>query len=306
MSALHASIPPGAERREALRGHAAMLAFAAIVSGSFTLGALAAPHLPPEALNVARFALAAAALGAMAAAGPGLRLRQLAQPWRYALLGGTLAVYFVLMFVALRIASPVSTGAVFTLTPAMSAVFAWALLGQRTDRRVALALALGAAGASWVIFRGDLRAMMAFEIGRGEAIFLVGCAAHALYTPMVRLFKRDEPLLAFAFWTTLACFLAILAYALATGALAAVRWSALPPIVWGAIAYLALMASATTFVLVQFAALRLPAAKVMAYGYVTPSFVILWEGLLGHGWPAASILAGVAATACAMLFLLRG
>jgi drug/metabolite transporter (DMT)-like permease len=51
--------------------------------------------------------------------------------------------------------------------------------------------------------------------------------------------------------------------------------------------------------------MRLPASKVMAYGYLTPSFIILWEGLLGHGWPSASTLAGVAVTVAAMLLLLK-
>ena len=41
------------------------------------------------------------------------------------ILGGLLAGYFILMFEALRLTDPVSTGAVFTLTPIMSAGFGW-------------------------------------------------------------------------------------------------------------------------------------------------------------------------------------
>ena len=36
------------------RGHLAMLAFSALVAGSFSLGVLAAPHIDPGALSVAR------------------------------------------------------------------------------------------------------------------------------------------------------------------------------------------------------------------------------------------------------------
>ena len=43
----------------------------------------------------------------------------------------------------------------------------------------------------------------------------------------------------------------------------------------------------------------------MAYGYLVPSFVILWEGLLGHGWVAAPVWLGVAATIGALLILLK-
>ena len=42
--------------------------------------------------------------------------------------------------------------------------------------------------------------------------------------------------------------------------------------------------------------MRLPASKTLAYGYLTPSFIILFEGLLGHGWATASVLAGAAVT----------
>ena len=42
----------------AQRGHLAMLAFSALVAGSFSLGAMAAKFVSPAALTVARFALA--------------------------------------------------------------------------------------------------------------------------------------------------------------------------------------------------------------------------------------------------------
>ena len=45
-------------------GHLAMLAFSALVAGSFSLGALAAPLISPAALTVARFGLAGALVGA--------------------------------------------------------------------------------------------------------------------------------------------------------------------------------------------------------------------------------------------------
>jgi drug/metabolite transporter (DMT)-like permease len=290
-------------RAEALKGHGAMLAFAVIISGSFSLGHLAAPHLAPSALNAARFGVALVALGLAAALGPGLRREHLRAPWRYLALGSLLAVYFVLMFEALRLTDPVSTAAVFTLTPLMSAGFGRLVAGQRVGAGVIGALALGGIGALWVIFRADLDALLALRLGAGERLFLIGCAAHALYTPMVRRLNRGEPPLAFAFWTSAACGLTILGLALTDGSLAGVDWAALPRVAVWAILYLAVMATATTAVLVQVAALRLPAGKAMAYGYLVPSFVIVWEGLAGHGWAAPAVLGGVALTVAAMLLL---
>ncbi|HIC66573.1 MAG TPA: EamA family transporter, partial [Paracoccus sp.] len=47
-------------RAQALRGHAAMLLFSALVAGSFSLGARAANLIDPAAITAARFVIAAA------------------------------------------------------------------------------------------------------------------------------------------------------------------------------------------------------------------------------------------------------
>ena len=52
-------------------------------------------------------------------------------------------------------------------------------------------------------------------------------------------------------------------------------------------------------------ALRLPSAKVMAYTYLTPSWVILWEMALGRPLPPALILVGLGITMGALALLLK-
>ena len=287
--------------REALRAHLAMVLFAAAISVSFSLGHRAAPHISPEALTLARFAVAGAVMGALA----GLRLRaeHFAAPWRYPLLGGLLAFYFVMMFEALRLTDAVSTAAVFTLTPAMSAVFGWVLMRQRAGPRMALALALGSAGAVWVIFRGERGRILALDLGPGEAIFLAGCAAHALYAPLVPRLNRGEPVVVF---TALTVAGGLVPLALWAGPSAvATGWSALPAVVWAAVGYLGVVATAGTFFLVQFASLRIKAAQVMAYGFLVPVFVVVWEGLLGGEWVALPVWLGVVAVLGALGLLLR-
>ena len=75
--------------------------------------------------------------------------------------------------------------------------------------------------------------------------------------------------------------------------------------VWIAIGYTAVFASAVTMFLIQFASMRLPSSKVMAYTYLTPSWVILWEVAFGQAVPAGVILVGVALTIFALLMLLK-
>lgn len=292
----------GGMSREA-RGHLAMLTFSALVAGSFSLGSLIANEVAPSALNAVRFAIAAVVIAAVALATTGIERSALRAPWRYFVLGGLFATYFVLMFEGLKTAPPVSAAAVFTLTPILSALAGWMLLRQVTTGRMALALTIGALGALWVIFRADWAALRAFEIGRGEIVYFWGCAAHAIYTPMVRKLNRGEPAVVF----TLGMLLAGCAILTVVGwsEIRATDWANLPPIVWVGLFYVAIFASAATFVLLQFATLYLPSAKVMAYTYLTPSWVILWEIALGNGAPTGLVLVGIAMTVVALLMLLE-
>ena len=290
-------------RRGEFAGHLAMLAFAVFISGSFALGGQAAPHIAPEAITAMRFLLAVLVMGLFVWLTGNWRRSVLEAPWRYLILGGLQATYFVLMFRALQITDPVSTGAVFTLMPLMAAGFGWLFLRQVSPLPVLFAFLVGGLGALWVIFRGDVADMAAFNFGPGERIFLVGCACHAAFTPLSPKLRRGEPLPAYTLMSLIGA--GILVFAYGSTDIAATDWRSLPPVVWLTIVYLAVFTTAITFFLVQFAAIRLPSGKVMAYGYLVPSFVIIWEGVSGRGWVSPIVWIGVAATIAALLMLLR-
>lgn len=285
------------------RGHLAMLAFSALVAGSFSLGSMAANHIDPAAFNAVRFLCGAVVVAVLVQARGGFERWHFRAPWRYLVLGGLFGAYFVLMFEGLKTAPPVSAAAVFTLTPIMTAGFGFLLLSQVMTGRMALALTIGGAGALWVIFRADLSALLAFEVGRGEVIYFIGCVSHAVYTPMVRVLNRGESAPVSTFGTMLGG--ATVLFLWGGGEVMATDWSALPAIVWITLAYTAVMATAVTVVLLQFASMRLPASKVMAYTYLTPTWVIGWEFFLGNGLPTVYVLGGVALTVLALLLLLK-
>jgi drug/metabolite transporter (DMT)-like permease len=287
----------------ALMGHLGMLAFSALVAGSFSLGAMAAPYIAPSTMTVVRFAIAGALVGAIAALTTGIPRSALQAPWRYFVSGGLLSVYFVMMFWGLQTASAVPVAAVFTLTPVMTAGFGWLLLRQITTPRMGAALAIGAIGAVWVIFRGDLGMLLGLQIGQGEAIYFVGCVAHAIYAPLVRKLNRGETALVSTFGMMVAGFLILSLWG--GRDVFATDWAALPAIVWICLIYVSVIASAVTFVLLQFGAMRLPAAKVMAYTYLVPSWVILWELALGHDHPPLNVLGGITLTILALALLLK-
>ena len=280
-----------------------MLLFSALVAGAFSLGSLIANDIAPAAVNAMRFLIAAMIVGAAAFATGKIDRRALRAPWRYVVLGGLFAAYFVLMFEGLKTAPPVSAAAVFTLTPPLAALFGWLVLRQVATPRMALALGIGAAGALWVIFRADLSALLRFQLGRGEAIYFLGCTAHALYTPMVRRLNRGEPPVVFTFGMLLAGLGILTVWGWSD--IRATDWAGLAPLVWITILYVAIFASAATFVLLQFATLYLPSAKVMAYTYLTPSWVLLWEIALGQDVPPAYVLPGILLSGWALFLLLK-
>lgn len=290
------------DRRQA-EGHIAMLGFSAMVAGSFTFGALTGPYIAPIALNAARFWLAGALLLVAALASTGLTAKDFAKPWRYLVLGGLYAIYFVTMFEGLITATPVSIAAVFTLTPILAAFFGWLFLRQILTPRMALALAIGGLGALWVIFEADWDKLRAFQVGRGEIIYFIGVVAHAIYTPLVRKTNRGEPALVFTFGVVV--FAAVILTVLGWPAIAATDWTAMPPVVWWAIAYTGVFATAGTIMLMQIASLRLPAAKVMAHTYLVPGWVIVWELAFGRSPPTALVLVGLGLSVVALVLLLR-
>ena len=290
-----------AKGREKLKGHLAMLLFAVLIAGSFSFGGLAARTMEAEPLTLWRYILTVAVMAALAFGVFKVPAVLPRQAWRFLLLGGLIAIYMLTMFWALEFTSPIATGAVFTLMPLMSAAFALPVLGQKIRPGVLAGLLIAAAGAVWVIFRGDIAALLAFDIGTGEMIFFAGVICHALYVPLIRRFDRGEPAVAFGFWVTVGATLWLIPPGLR--GLIDTDFSALPVAVYAAVTYLAVVTTAGTFLLLQYASMRLPASKVLGYGYLTPSVVILLEGLLGHGWASLPVLAGALVTACGLALM---
>jgi drug/metabolite transporter (DMT)-like permease len=281
--------------RQKLLGHLAMLLFTALVSGSYSIGGMAASHIGPGAINAMRFAFGVVVMATAVAVLTRGRIPAPRAAWRYLVLGALMAVFFITMFMALRLTDPVSTGAVFTLMPLMSAVFGYFFLGQVPRGIVIASLVFAGLG-------GNFDALLAFDLGRGEMIFFIGVVCHAAYAPLVRkLNDGREPLVAFTLWTLVATGLCVALYGVSE--IVQTDWHSLPAIVWVAIVYLAIFTTAGTTFLVQYAAMRLPAAKVLAYTYLSPCYIILFEGLLGHGWASPGVALGASVTVLGLVVM---
>ena len=279
-----------------------MLAFSGLVAGSFALGVKVANDITPAAFTLIRFVIAVSILATVLLIKTEFTKKVFKAPWRFFVLGGCIAIYFVLMFEGLKIASSVSLAAVFTFAPLLSGLFGYILVRQKMSLSIFTALIIGAIGALWVVFEGNFQRLIMLEFGLGEMIFFCGVVFHALYTPLYRKLNRGESPLGFAFATTLGATILMIFYGI--GDVYQTDLLNLSWMVWLTLFYTALFASALTFFLIQYATLVLPSSKVMAYTYLVPSWALMWELGLGQNISIYNIGLGILLTIFALVILL--
>lgn len=286
------------------KAHAAMLVFAFLVSTSFTIGRALTFSLDPVPLTFLRFLMAVAIFTLVAlASNERFSLPRPGDLLRYLFLAFLLVTFFVTMFEGLRWTTPLNAGAVFTLVPLMTVVIAFVVLRQRLSAFGFGCLLIASASALWIMFNGRLEHLLALKIGKGELIFLIGCATYAGYSPAVRKMHKGRELVFLTLWTFVACCALLLAYG--WHGIVEAPWLLTSPLVYLGVAWLAVFTTAITFYLIQYATVRLPSAKVMSYTLLIPAFILLQRLANGGSWPSLSVLAAVAVLITAMLALQR-
>ena len=278
-----------------------MLLFSLCVSVSYILGAMVANDIEPGAITAARFLIGAIIMGALLFISKNLKREDFKKPWRFLILGLSIVLYFVLMFEALKTASSLSLAVVFTLTPFIALFFEY-FLKKKVTLKAFLAISLGAMGAIWIIFEGNLQNLITFRIGYGELLFFWGCVGHSLYAILIPILNKGENAASQTLGTLSAGFLLLIL--IFTNDIVETQWLSLSPLAWITIIYLAIIATAFTFFLIQFAAKRISASKVMAYTYAVPFWVALGEIIINSSFPDTNIIFGGFIIAFALLVLI--
>lgn len=270
--------------------HSLMFVSATLVSTSFIVGAAIANDLDPLVLTMVRFIIAALVLGPIVYLRSGL-LFSWSLFWRCGAMSASLVTFFGCMFLSLRYTTPLNTSVLFTLAPPISGIYSLILVRERLPRVQLVALALGMIGALWVIFKGDISLLLAMQWNRGDLIFMVGCLFIALYTPLVKLLHRGEPMLTLTFWilVTGTCWLLLVG----GGKLLSVDWSMVELRTWLGLSYLAVFTTVITFFLTTFCVPYIGPTRSMAYSYLYPGLVLVIDLVLGHGLPPLGTMPGV-------------
>lgn len=259
--------------------HLLMLVLVALVASSFPLAAAITHALPPEVAMCLRFALAALIFIPIVYSRYPLELPGYRALCRYALLSLPLVTFFWCMFESLRYTSAVSTAALYTSVPAMTAVYAVFLNRETVGRKRLLGLCLGMLASLWIVFRGDFQALLSLAFNRGDWIFLAGCLAMAIYNPMLKRLYRGEPTELMTFWVLLlgAGFL----FLLSASQITEVSWTSVPAKAYWGLLYLAIFTTMVTFFIQQYATLQIGATQSISYSYLTPLFVLLLGLMMG-------------------------
>jgi drug/metabolite transporter (DMT)-like permease len=284
--------------------HAMMLLCAVLVSTSFTASKAIAHSMDPAVLTLLRFVIAALLFLPYVQYKHGLQLPEKKQVLGYACISFILTGFFWLMFLSLRTTTALNTGVIFTLVPSISGLYSAILLKERLGRYRLIAMIPAIIGAIWVLFRGSLTEVLAFNLNSGDLIFFISCLLMALYTPLVKLFHKEEPMSVMTFWI------------LVTGSgwlflfcghqLPAVSWGTVPLKIWAGILYLAIFSTIITFFLSQLCTLFLGPTRVMAYSYLYPPCIVLIEWFFGHPLPPIHVIPGVILIIAAMFIVQQG
>ena len=283
------------------RIHLLLLFSTTLVSTSFIVAELITDTLDPIVLTLVRFVLAALILLPVIFIRHGLSI-SIGSLCRYAAISACLVLFFWAMFSSLRYTSPLNISVLFTLVPAISALYSAILNREQISTSLLLALVVGLMGALWVIFEGDWHRFRELAWNRGDLIFFGGCLAMALYTPLVRLLHRQEPMEVMTFWVLVTgCFWL---FPGGVKILADTSLTTIPRTTWLWIVYLALFSTVITFYCTQYATKIIGPTRTIAYSYLYPVLVVMLNYVLGRGWPAVQVIPGILMTVAAMLLLL--
>lgn len=283
-------------------GHMAMLMFSLLVSGSFVLGSIIANLISPDLVTFLRFLIAFIAIAILILYQSKFCFLKYLSIGRSLILGALISIYFITMFEGLKTASSTSMAVVFTLTPLLAGFFDLIFSNRVMSKKVWITVCIAAVGALWIIFDGNIQNFINFKVGYGEKLFFIGCICHALYAALIPKFNNGEPAIIQTFGTLISGIIFLGLFS--NKGIIYHSWIDFPVIVLLTILYLAIFATAASFFLIQYSAVRLSSIKVMAYTYAVPIWVVLLQIIFLQQLPNTITFVGAFVILVSLLILL--
>lgn len=209
------------------------------------------------------------------------------------------SVFFITLFESLKTTTPLSTGALFTLVPLITALLSIPAFKENISKQQIIVYFLGAAGAFWVVSGGQLE--LPSSLNKGDLIFMVGALSMCCYSITMKfLYRNDEnivlvfcTLLGGSFWLTIALLFIN----------QPIHWDLIkgPSILH--MAYLIIGSTLVTVYLYQKTTVILGSDRVSAYIYLIPSLVAILLFLVDQVSIPMAIIPGILISSAATIVL---
>ncbi|MGI9569102.1 MAG: DMT family transporter, partial [Desulfobulbia bacterium] len=221
----------------------------------------------------------------------------------YTILSIPSVIFFWCMFEGLRYTSVINIGALITLVPAITAVWAFLINREIPNTLRFLGLATGTLGALLVVFKGDYTALIRLKFNYGDFIFIMGILFSCWDKPLLKKLYCDEPIEIITFWTLLlgAGWLLIASITSITD----VDWFGTPSRTYGGIVYLAIFTTLITHLISQKCTVLIGPTKVAAYSLLVPVFVIIITVVIGMESFGLDTLPGILLVIISMFLIQR-
>lgn len=305
-----AAVPQGPVRRALTAAwHCAPLLFVLpplMWSGNFLIGRGLSDSLPPIALAFWRWSVAG--LIVLPFAWPGLRrhARLIARHWKFLALAGAanVAGYNALIYVALESTPVLNVSLVNSSLPAMIALVALVVAGERLAWRRLVGIAVSMVGVTVILVRGDLARLAELRLTLADFWVLWAVANYALYSVLLRWKPAELGIAPFLFCLIVPGVLTLLpffAWEYAGGARMPLTWPAA-----GAVLYTALFASLAATVFWNRTVALIGATRTGLGVHLMPAFTGLGGWLLLGEAVSAFHLVGLAVIALGLTLTLKG
>jgi drug/metabolite transporter (DMT)-like permease len=157
-------------------------------SGNFVIGRALAGSVDPLTLNFWRWLLALLILVPLFHQRVQSSRDALLAHWRLVLILGTtgIALFHTLVYAAVTHTSALNTLLLVAISPVLIVVFSWVLFRDRVTWLQALGIVISLTGASVLISKGDVSAVLRVELGWGELLAVAALIVWSFYSSLLK------------------------------------------------------------------------------------------------------------------------
>lgn len=260
------------------QGHLYILIATFLIGGSFIAVENLAGLIDPFSLILLRFLVSVIILAPFVLVKKNYREMILPTLKRGFILSSLYAGFFVLQLKALETTTALNTGALYTLTPLLTALLSIPFFKDKISIKQYAIFLLAAISTCGVIFKGSIDSFLAFSLNSGDYIFFASMFLMAFYSIFLKTFQRGEKAIVMVFsillggsiWMGIILFLFDIP----------LNWHLVKGEYALNIAYLIVMTTLFTLYLYQKATAILNPKIIMSYTYINPAVVAILVAFL--------------------------